>query len=192
MPLFGTRRKQAQFAKLTQPHFDGLYRTALRMTGQGDAAEDLVQETCLKAYRAFQSYQSGTNYKAWLFTILTNTYIDTYARRQTPEFLTYEEIQEEMGHQSWHNETRYDMDPEAYLLQKTFRADALRALDRLDSAVRLVVTLALFEECSYEEIAQIIDCPIGTVRSRLYRGRQQLQRYLHEYALLERDDTVAR
>jgi RNA polymerase sigma-70 factor (ECF subfamily) len=177
------RRKQAEFEKLTRPHLDGLYRAALRMTVQVEAAEDLVQEACLKAYRAFHTFRKGTGYKAWLFKIMTNTYIDTCRRQREPWKVDYETLPQ--GEETLSNSQKSllpSADPETSLLYKSFRDDALRAIASLSPEVRLVVVLAVFEEFSYEEIAQVVACPVGTVRSRLNRGRHQLRAYLREYA----------
>jgi len=182
MLRFGKRGKREEFEAETKPHLDTLYRAALRMTGSAEAAEDLVQETCLKAFKGFDQYQSGTNYRAWLFKIMANSFIDQHRRQPKATIVALDPYL--LGDETpadWPMATAAD-DPEEQLRGKSFRDAALRAMERLSPEVRLVVALAVFEEASYAEIAEILGCPIGTVRSRLSRGRQQLQVELRAYA----------
>ena len=180
---------QAEFADRVKPHLDPLYRTALRMTGEGAAAEDLVQETFLKAYRGYGQFQPGTNFKAWLFTILTNTYINDYRRRsRAPVVTDFAEIEPEGEAESPH----FSVDDVAKLADRLGDA-AKRALDRLPAEHRLVFLLSTFEDLSYKEISGILAVPIGTVMSRLFRARAVLRRELAEFArqegfLQEKDD----
>lgn len=182
---------------MTRPHLDSLYRAALRLTGQREAAEDLVQDTCLKAYRSFESVSRVSNYKAWLLRIMTNGYIDNF-RRKTE--ISASELEQRYGANadnglraggapldredtefSLHGRATIDADPEASVHSKAFFECVLRAIDRLPSDVRAVVVLAILEECRYDEIAEMLGCPVGTVRSRLSRGREQLQVALADY-----------
>lgn len=153
------------------------------MTGEGSSAEDLVQETCLKAYKALETYQAGTSYKAWVFKILVNTFIDTHVRRREPEMVGYDVVlQQEGTRPNGRRHAYHHTDPESSLLYKRLQQDVWREVHSLSTEKRLVVILAVFEGFSYEEIAEIVGCPVGTVRSRLQRGRQELQRHLREYA----------
>lgn len=158
-----------------------LYNYALRMTGSPDDAEDLVQETYLKAYRFWDKYEKGTNIRAWLFRILRNSYINRY-RKETkePDTVDFEEIQ------NFYTSIRDDKADENDLQQKMYGAalsdDVALALASLPEDFRTAVILSDIEGCTYEEIAEFVDVPIGTVRSRLHRGRKLLQAKLFEYA----------
>ena len=172
---------QAEFADRVKPHLDPLYRTALRMTGEASAAEDLVQETFLKAYRGFGSFEPGSNFKAWLFTILTNTYINDYRRRsRAPVVTDFAEIEPEGEAESPH----FSVDDVAKLADRLGDA-AKRALDRLPAEHRLVFLLSTFEDLSYKEISSALAVPIGTVMSRLFRARAVLRRELADFARQE-------
>ena len=167
---------KATFESLTRPHVAPLWRVALRMTGDRDEADDLTQETCLRAYRGFDRFQEGTNYRAWLFRIMTNLCMDLLRRRaRSPLVATCEEGDPAPGLAP---ETE---GPDAQLVRKRFREELVRAIQNLSPDIRLVVSLALLEGLSYQEIAEIAGCPVGTVRSRLSRGRQQLRRDLKDY-----------
>jgi RNA polymerase sigma-70 factor (ECF subfamily) len=172
---------QAEFAERVKPHLDSLFRTALRMTGENSAAEDLVQETFLKAYRGFGQFESGTNFKAWLFTILTNTYINDYRRRsRAPVVTDFAEVEPEGEEESPH----FSVDDVERLADRLGDA-AKRALDRLPAEHRLVFMLSTFEDLSYKEISSILAVPIGTVMSRLFRARAVLRRDLADFARQE-------
>lgn len=176
-----TKAKHEEFVREAIPHMDLLYNYALRMTGSPDDADDLVQETYLKAYRFWDKYEKGTNIRAWLFRIMRNSYINRY-RKETkePETVDYEEIQ------NYYNVIRGDSVDENDLQRKMYGAalsdDVARALESLPEDFRTAVILSDIEGCTYEEIAEFIDVPIGTVRSRLHRGRKLLQAKLFEYA----------
>ncbi len=182
MQRIGESRRREEFEAMTRPHLDALFRTALRMTGQRQAAEDLVQEACLRAFRGFHGFIAGSNFKAWLFRIMTNACIDEAKRRRRMTLVPLDPASPE-GEQIGEAESRGSVpaDPETSLHNKSFRDDALRATARLAPDVRLVVILAVFEEFTYAEIAETMGCPLGTVRSRLSRGRQQLQAMLRRY-----------
>lgn len=173
--------KHAEFDREAVPHMDLLYNYALRMTGSRDDAEDLIQETYLKAYRFWDKYEKGTNIRAWLFRILRNSYINRY-RKETkePDTVDYDEIQD------YYNVIRADSSDENDLQRKLYGAalsdDVARALESLPEDFRTAVILSDIEGCTYEEIAEFVDVPIGTVRSRLHRGRKLLQGKLFEYA----------
>jgi RNA polymerase sigma-70 factor (ECF subfamily) len=152
------------------------------MTGDRHAAEDLVQETCLRAYRGFAGFSHGTNFKAWLFRILTNACID--GRRRDSRMALVELTDDRLGTEAMEGtlgRSGQPMGPEIHVLRKTFRSAAFQAMTTLPPDIRAVVALALLEGFSYQEIADIVGCPVGTVRSRLSRGRQHLQQALQEY-----------
>ncbi len=176
---------QATFADQAMPFMDQLYGAAMRMTRNPADAEDLVQETYLRAYRGFGSFQDGTNLKAWLYRILTNTFINSYrSKKRRPD------------------ETELDEGEDLYLYRRLGGLEAARvgrsaedelmdfftdgevkdAMDALPEQFRVAVLLADVEGFSYKEIAEILDIPIGTVMSRLHRGRKALQKQLYEFA----------
>jgi RNA polymerase sigma-70 factor, ECF subfamily len=177
---------QATFADQAMPFMSSLYSAALRMTRNPADAEDLVQETYLKAYRGFGGFQEGTNLKAWLYRILTNTYINTY-RAKKRRF----------------DETDLDETEDLYLYRRLGGLEAAaagrsaedelmdwftdvevkEAIEALPEQFRVAVLLADVEGFSYKEIAEILDVPIGTVMSRLHRGRKALQKALYEFAV---------
>jgi RNA polymerase sigma-70 factor (ECF subfamily) len=170
------------------PILSSAYGTALHLTRHGADAEDLVQEAALQAFRAFESFQEGTNFKAWFFRILTNLFINAYRkRRREPEIETLSEHEDapalylykrtqEMGMHAW------TPDPAALLLEKVETEQIVEAIAALPEDYRIVSALYFMEEFSYQEIAEIVDCPVGTVRSRLHRGRRLLQRTLWHVA----------
>ena len=182
--MLGKARKlRREFENEALPHMQALLGTALRLTRNERDAEDLLQESLLRAYRYWDKFIPGTNCKAWLFKILTNTFITRYhARRRDADNLatawdqaTDDIISAEVVHAS--------RDPEGALASRLLSDDVVRALEALPSDFRLAVLLCDVEEFSYKEIAEIMDCPVGTVMSRLFRGRRLLQRALHDYAV---------
>ena len=173
-----SRGGEETFESLTQPHVDALWRTAFRMTGDQDAADDLTQETCLKAYRSFSRFKTGSNYRAWIFRILTNLCLD-HLRREKRSPVVRSGV--DMNVLESGTTMRRDHDPDAQVLRREIRSAVLRAMSQLTPEIRLVVSLALLEGRTYQEIAEIVGCPVGTVRSRLSRGRQQLRRTLQGY-----------
>ena len=174
-----SRGREETFENLTRPHIDALWRTALRMTGDRDAADEVTQETCLKAYRSFSRFKPGSNYRAWIFRILTNLCLD-HLRRQKRSLEVRSEVDANVLESG--ATTRRDHDPDVQVLRTEIRSAVLRAMSQLTPEIRLVVSLALLEDRTYQEIAEIAGCPVGTVRSRLSRGRQQLRRSLKGYA----------
>lgn len=171
--------RRAGFEKEALVHLDALYRVALRLSGNASDAEDLVQDTMLRAYRSWERYTPGTNAKGWLLTILRHLFINEYRRRSRhPEtvdvdtiepFALFQEVQEE--------------DPQGAFFDRIVDDEVLRAVDQLPEAFREAVTLSDVEGLSYEEVAKVLDVPVGTVKSRLYRGRRLLQAKLYEYAV---------
>lgn len=172
--------KLEKFNEIALPLMDALYRTALRLTRNEKDAEDLLQETFLRAFKSFHQFTLGTNIKAWMFKILTNLHINRYqkqARRPNKvsyddmeEFYLYDKILDDFG------------SAEEEIIQNLFDYEVKEAIEELPYDFRITVLLADIEGFHYKEIAQILDCPIGTVRSRLSRGRRILQRHLWDYA----------
>lgn len=167
-------------------HIDALYRTALRMTRNQSDAEDLVQEAYLRAIRALDQYRDGTNLRAWLFRIMTNAYINDYRKRtRRPSSSSLDDIEEfylydhliDSGVQPTVER------PEEIVLNRLTANDVLGALDSLSDDFRHVVLLADVEGFTYREIAEILDIPVGTVMSRLYRARRRLQGSLYDFAV---------
>jgi RNA polymerase sigma-70 factor (ECF subfamily) len=178
-PTRTPEERREGYEKEALVHLDALYRVALRLTANAADAEDLVQETMLRAYRSWDRYTPGTNAKGWLLTILRHLFINEYRRKSRhPEtvdvdtiepFALFQEVQEE--------------DPQGAFFDKIVDDEVLRAVDQLPEAFREAVTLSDVEGLSYEEVAKVLDVPVGTVKSRLYRGRRLLQAKLYDYAV---------
>jgi len=175
---------KAHFSDLAMQHMPSLYTAALRMTRNPSDAEDLVQDTYLKAYRAFDSFQEGTNLKAWLYRILTNTYINAYrAKKRRPEETDIDDVENlylyrRLGGLAGSTAGR---SAEEEVLDHFTETDVKEAVESLPEQFRLAVLLGDVEGFSYKEIAQILDVPIGTVMSRLHRGRRALQKRLYDF-----------
>jgi RNA polymerase sigma-70 factor (ECF subfamily) len=176
---------QARFAELAMPFMGALYAAAMRMTHNPSDAEDLVQETFLRAYRGFGGFEEGTNLKAWLYRILTNTYINSYrAKKRRPEESELEDVEDlylyrRLGGLEGAAAGRSAEDE---LLDHFTESEVTDAIESLPEQFRLAVLLADVEGFSYKEIAEILDIPIGTVMSRLHRGRKALQKRLFNFA----------
>lgn len=164
-------------------HLDALYAVACRMTRGSSEAEDLVQDTIVKAMRARHQFQAGTNLKAWLLRILTNTFINRYRRGGLERELLDSPAADPVN-DAWVGDAsmRAMRDPESSALAPLVEAELREALDALPEDFRLAVLLSDVEELSYKEIAEVMGCPIGTVMSRLHRGRKLLQKSLREHA----------
>ena len=164
-------------------HLDTLYSVASRMTRGSSEAEDLVQDTVVKAMRAKDQFEPGTNLKAWLLRILTNTFINRY-RRGGIERDLFDGPDAEPLSDGWISAStmRTMRDPETQALRPIVEAELTKALDELPAEFRLAVILSDVEELSYKEIAEVMGCPIGTVMSRLHRGRKILQTRLRDHA----------
>lgn len=179
--LSGGNDKHAEFEAEAVPHMDILYSFALRTTGDPDDAKDLLQETFLKAYRFWDKYEKGTNIRAWLFRIMKNSYINRY-RKETrePDKVDYEDV--ENFYDSIRDDSRETSDLQQRMFGGLLGDEVTTALQDLPDDFRTVVILCDIEGLTYEEIAEFLNCPIGTVRSRLHRGRKMLQARLHTYA----------
>jgi len=161
------------------PHLDALYRVALRLTMDPTQAEDLVQDTMLKAYRSWRQYRPGTNAKGWLLTILRNTFINDYRRRKL------EPIAMDLEAAEPHAILRQiaDSDPEGNFFAQIVDQRVLEAIDALPTEFREVLVLSDMEGLSYADIAEALQVPVGTVKSRLFRARRQLQGALYAHAV---------
>jgi RNA polymerase sigma-70 factor (ECF subfamily) len=177
---------RSRFVEQAMPFMDSLYSAALRMTRNRADAEDLVQETYLKAYRAFDSFTEGTNLKAWLYRILTNSYINSYrSKKRRPEELELDDSEEFLLYRRLGGveAAQIGRSAEDELFDWFTDAEVKDALESLPDQFRMAVLLADVEGFSYKEIAEILDIPIGTVMSRLHRGRRGLQKRLYDYAV---------
>jgi RNA polymerase sigma-70 factor (ECF subfamily) len=175
----------SEFERLLTPLLDSAYGTALRMTRDRSTAEDLVQDAAFLAFRAFDSFEPGSNFKAWFFRILTNAFYTRHRREKheranismedAPPLYLYARTRE-VG---WH-ET--DTDPATQFMNRLDHQEVAEALDRLPTEYRVVATLYFIDDFSYRQIAEVIPCPVGTVRSRLHRARRMLQQTLWRVA----------
>ncbi len=175
------RQKYIDFEREALPHLNSLYNFALQMTGNPDDANDLVQETFLKAFRFFDKFEQGTNCKAWMFRILKNSFINDFRKiSKEPNRVDYEDVQ-----------NFYEVVKESDVKYKHWEEDAFSQLldDEVSVAIaalpedfRTVIILNDIEGFTYEEIADFVDCPVGTVRSRLHRARKMLYSQLYDYA----------
>jgi len=174
---------QANFERDAMEFAPQLYSAALRMTRNPADAEDVVQETFLKAYRAYNTFQEGTNLKAWLYRILTNTYINRYRKQQRrPSEVELGELQDLYLFRRLGEPSGAEQSTEDSVLESMVDTDIKAALESLPERFRMPVLLADVEGFSYKEIAEIVDVPIGTVMSRLHRGRKALQKKLWSLA----------
>jgi RNA polymerase sigma-70 factor (ECF subfamily) len=176
--------KREAFEREALPHLNALYNTAVHLTHSQADAQDLVQETMLRAYRFFHQYNKGTNCKAWLFRILRNTFINEYRRKSRrplevdlDRVETFQEVPETLFQRS---ELKTQ---EEELLQNLYDDEVNKALESIPESFREVLLLSDVEGLAYQEIADILDVPIGTVRSRLSRARREMRRSLTEYAI---------
>lgn len=173
--------KQKEFSQEILPHLDILYNFALRLTTDPIDAEDLVQDTIVKAFRFFNSYEKGTNAKAWLYRILKNSYINNYRRKsKRPQEVDFDDVAP--FYESIRAERTNTSDLEQKMFDELMDDDITTALQTLPEDFRTVVMLCDVDGFTYEEIANMLDVPIGTIRSRLHRGRNLLKAQLMDYA----------
>ena len=173
-----TEDLEARFEAEAMPFLNGMYAAAYRLTRNASDAEDLVQETFLRAYRGFHQFEPGTNLKAWLYRILMNTFINSYRKRQRePQTISEDEV-EDWYLYSKMTDRSAEASAEASVIDALPDEDVQAALDSLPEQFRTAVLLADVEGFSYKEIAEITDVPIGTVMSRLHRGRKALEKRL--------------
>lgn len=176
---------QATFAEDAMPLMDGLYSAAMRMTRNAADAEDLVQETYLKAFNAYERFEAGTNLKAWMYRILTNSYINAYRKKQRrPDESDIDDIEDLYLYRrlGGAESAVLSRSAEDELLEMFGEDEVKLALEDLPEHYRMPILLADVEGFAYKEIAEILDVPIGTVMSRLHRGRKQLQKRLYSFA----------
>ena len=176
---------QADFETEALPHMDAVYRFALRLSGAPDAAEDLVQETFFRAFRAWDQYTPGTRCKSWLFTICRNVYLRQRERGQRHDEILAREAGEDPRSISGEIPAWFSTlgrDPEKTFFDSFVDREVLEAIDSLQAEYREAVVLSDVEGLAYQEVADMLDIPVGTVKSRLFRGRRQLQQKLYEYA----------
>lgn len=180
-------RKQArreEFEREALVHLDLLYNTALRMTGNVQDAEDLVQETFLRAYKFFDKFKKGTNCKAWLFKIMKNNFINRFRKKsREPSTVSFEQIEGAQGLEPQGPSVpsyEFELSPD---LEELVEDDVKYALESLPEEFRMAVVLSDISGFSYKEVAEIMDTPVGTVRSRLSRARSALQKKLHDLAV---------
>jgi RNA polymerase sigma-70 factor (ECF subfamily) len=169
-----------RFEREVLPILPNLYGAAMRLTRNPHDAEDLVQETYLRAYRGFAGFQEGTNLRAWMYRILTNTFINAYRKKQREPVTVQDDDIEDWYLYDRLGGSTVEASAESAVLEKLPDEDVQRALEALPEGFRMAVLLADIEGFSYKEIAEIMDIPIGTVMSRLHRGRKALQKALWE------------
>jgi RNA polymerase sigma-70 factor (ECF subfamily) len=174
-------RKRQEFEAEAMPHMQALYNFALRLCRDSEDAADLVQETFLKAFRFFDKFERGTNCKAWLFRILKNSYINRYRKTsKEPDVVGYDVVED--FYETIRDPNIAASAPEEEVFSNAMDDVVARAIEELPEEFRTVVILCDIEEFTYEEIADFVDCPIGTVRSRLHRARKMLASRLYDYA----------
>ena len=182
--LLGKKQDHIDFEQVAMPHADAMYGAALRMTRDPSRAEDLVQDALLRAYRFWHKFEQGTNIKAWLFRIQLNTFINKYRKRQTEQSVIDDREVDDLLHRYAAEESRYiPPDTREEFFKRVLSDDVMAALDELPFEFRMTVLLADMHDFSYKEIAEILECPVGTVMSRLHRARKILQARLLDYAV---------
>ncbi|MDP5139109.1 MAG: sigma-70 family RNA polymerase sigma factor, partial [Spirosomaceae bacterium] len=181
VPRYSDSEKYVVFNTEFIPHIDSMYNFAFRLTNDEDDANDLVQDTYMKAFRFINSFQQGTNAKAWLFRILKNSFINDYRKKsKQPAKVDYQEVETTYNSESTDSETTTDLRTET--VQNMIGDEVATALNSLPVDFRTVIILCDIEGFTYEEMAKILDIPIGTVRSRLHRARNLLKEKLRSYA----------
>lgn len=178
--------QRANFLEEAIPHMDAVYRFALRLAGTPDGAEDLVQDTYFRAYRAWDQYTPGTRCKSWLFTICRNVFLRQRERRQRHDEILLESARDDastLSREAPVFAASKDSDPEGDFFKSIVDDEILSAIEELPDEYRMAVVLSDLEDLTYNEIAEVMEVPVGTVKSRLFRGRRQLQKRLHGYAV---------
>jgi RNA polymerase sigma-70 factor (ECF subfamily) len=185
--FFLTKKKDSQvFEQAALEHLDALYGTALKMTGQVAEAEDLVQDTYLRAIRFRRKFQPGTNLKAWLFKMMVNLFINRYRRNRRSREIHEGAERHEMAERLFPSSQMLSTSrPEEYFFEKLFSDDVVAALNELPHDFKMAVLLVDVNDFSYAQVAEILGIPVGTVMSRLHRGRRLLQGALHAFAVSE-------
>lgn len=175
------KKLYADFEREAVPHMDSLYNYAIKMTGDSDDASDLIQDTYLKAFRFFDKFEQGTNCKAWLFRIMKNTFINSYRKSaKEPDKVDYEDVENFYENIKASNTDSAHLEKDIY--DNLLDDELSQAITSLPEDFRTVVILADIEGFTYDEIADFIDIPVGTVRSRLHRARKMLFTKLYKYA----------
>ena len=177
---------RVNFLEEAIPHMDAVYRFALRLAGTPDGAEDLVQDTYFRAYRAWDQYTPGTRCKSWLFTICRNVFLRQRERRQRHDEILLESARDDastLSREAPVFAASKDADPEGDFFKSIVDDEILSAIEELPDEYRMAVVLSDLEDLTYNEIAEVMEVPVGTVKSRLFRGRRQLQKRLHGYAV---------
>jgi len=183
-PLDRKKELKAEFERVALPQLSHLYTSAFYLTRDRADAEDLVQETYLRAFRFFDKFQPGTNFRAWLLSILQNLFINRYRqKRREPMSVDWDRINEVYESMVEQDENKAGGDPEHHFISQMMDDEVEKALRELAEEFRTAIVLVDIEELSYEEAAKIMECPIGTVRSRVSRGRRMLQVALRDYGL---------
>ncbi|MFQ5850073.1 MAG: sigma-70 family RNA polymerase sigma factor [Candidatus Binatia bacterium] len=186
-PLNRKKELKAEFERVALPHLSHLYTSAFYLTKERAEAEDLIQETYLRAFRFFDKFQPGTNCRAWLLSILRNLFINRYRqKRQEPEMVDWENIDQVYDSMVEQGEKAEKANPEGLLFSQLMDEEVEKALWELPEEFRTAIVLVDIQELSYEEAAKVMECPVGTVRSRVSRGRRILQVALRDYALERR------
>ena len=171
----------ADFEAEAIPHMDSLYNFALKMTGNSDDANDLIQETYLKSFRFFDKFEKGTNCKAWLFRIMKNTFINSYRKKtKEPDKVDYEDVEKFYETVKPSSTDSAHLEKEIY--DNLLDDEITSAIASLPDDFKTVIILSDIEGFTYDEIADFVDCPVGTVRSRLHRARKMLFAKLYKYA----------
>jgi RNA polymerase sigma-70 factor (ECF subfamily) len=183
--MTSTVTTREDFTHDAMQHAPQLFSTAMRMTRNRSDAEDLVQETFIKAWRSFATYQQGTNLRAWLFRIMTNTYINKYnAQQRKPTETELDDVEELFLYKRLGavDQSQLSQSAEDQMLSLFTDDEVKKALEELPEQFRIPVLMSDVEGFSYKEIAEILEIPLGTVMSRLHRGRKAMQKMLYEYA----------
>ncbi|HSD90699.1 MAG TPA: sigma-70 family RNA polymerase sigma factor [Kofleriaceae bacterium] len=185
--MAAVKQKRSEFERQALVHLDAMYGAAYRLTRNPRDAEDLVQDALLRAYRFWDSFQQDSNCKAWLLRIVTNTFINEYQRRKRSREVLDAATSEQSATDGVlvHAEAHDKQSPEKTMLLSSVSDDVQRALEQLPDDFRTAVILCDMQGLSYKEIAEIMECPVGTVMSRLFRGRKLLAAALREFAVAE-------